>query len=178
MHSGIFIFCGLGVENSNPTTQVGPKPMPVLPNARYERFAQGVARGKTQHEAYRFAGFAPNAELKDMRANAGKLARRPDVAARIVELQERQASRIGVTVDALVAELDDMLKLAKRVKHPAAGVGAILAKGKLLGLVVERQEFEGTIRKPSRTPTEDKQMTLAEWQKKFASDADPKGPLQ
>jgi hypothetical protein len=142
--------------------------MPVLSNARYERFAQAVARGKTQHDAYKYAGFNPNQAAKDCRSNAGKLARKPDVAARIVELQEKQAKRIGVTVDALIEELDDMLKLAKRVKHPAAGVGAILAKGKLLGLIVDRAEVDGTIRKPSRVPTADKQMTLADWQKKFA----------
>lgn len=150
--------------------------MPVLPNARYERFAQAVAKGKTQHDAYKYAGFAPNQQSKDLRSNAGKLARKPDVAERIVELQEKQARRIGVTVDALIEELDDMLKLAKRVKHPAAGVGAILAKGKLLGLIVDRAEFEGTIRKPSRTPTADTQMSMEEWRKKFAPG--DKGSLQ
>jgi len=147
----------------------------VLTNPRWERFAQGIARGRTQHEAYTYAGYSPNREAKQTRSEASKLSRHPEIAHRIAYLQGRQAQRIGVTVDALVAELDDMLKLAKRVKHPAAGVGAILAKGKLLGLIVDRAEIEGTIRKPSRTPTDQKQMSLDDWTKKFAP---PEGPLQ
>ena len=144
--------------------------MPVLKNPRHERFAQGVAKGMSQHEAYEYAGFSnPGGD----RSNAGKLARKPQVAERIEEMLAKQAKRIGVTVDALVAELDGMLQLAKRVKHPAAGVGAILAKGKLLGLITDKVEVEGSIRKPSRTPTADKQMSLAEWTKRFAPPDDP-----
>lgn len=142
--------------------------MPVLSNPRHERFAQAIARGKTQHDAYSAAGFEPNQKAKDVRSNAGKLARKPQVAERIAELQGKQAQRIGITVDALVAELDDMLKLAKRVKHPAAGVGAILAKGKLLGLIVDRPDAEAALRKPSRTPTDQKQMSLDDWRAKFS----------
>lgn len=142
--------------------------MPVLSKPRYERFAQAVASGKSQHDAYIYAGYAPNQKAKDVRSNAGALARKPEIAARIAELQDKQARRIGVTVDDLVAELDEMLKLAKRVKHPAAGVGAITAKGKLLGLIVDRAEIEGTIRKPAREATPEKTMTLDEWTAKFA----------
>jgi phage terminase small subunit len=145
--------------------------MPVLPNARYERFAQGVAKGKSQHDAYIYAGYAANQKPKDVRSNAGTLARRPEIAARIAELQSKQAQRIDVSVDSLVAELNDMLKLAKRVKHPAAGVGAILAKGKLLGLIVDKAEVESTTRKPMRRPTSETRMTMDEWKDKFAPDA-------
>lgn len=151
--------------------------MPVLPNPRYERFAQGVAKGKSQHDAYIYAGYSAGKAAKDVRSNAGTLARKPEVAARIAELQDGQAKRIGVTVDHLVAELDDMLRLAKRVKHPAAGVGAILAKGKLLGLIVDKAEVDATIRKPAREATDQQQMTMDEWKAKFAPRL-PGEPLQ
>jgi phage terminase small subunit len=142
--------------------------MGILNNPRHERFAQGVAKGKSQHDAYIYAGYAPNQKPKDVRSNAGVLARKPEVAARIHELQAKQAHRIGVTVDELVVELDQMLALAKRVKNPSAGVGAVLAKGKLLGLITDKVELEGTIRKPARAATDKKTMTLAEWQAKHA----------
>lgn len=145
--------------------------MPVLSNARHERFAQGIAKGKSQHDAYIYAGYAKNQQAKDVRSNAGTLARKPEVAARIQELQEKQAQRIGVTVDDLIAELDDMLKLAKRVKHPAAGVGAVLAKGKLLGLIIDKAEVDATVRKPARTSTDERTMTMDEWQAKFSPPA-------
>jgi hypothetical protein len=149
--------------------------MPVLSNPRYERFAQAIAKGQSQHDAYIYAGYSPNQEAKNVRSNAGTLARRPQVAERVIELQSKQAKRVGVTVDALLSELDDMLKLAKRVKHPAAGVGAILAKGKLLGLIVDKAEIEGSIRKPARRPTTDTTLTMDEWQRRFSP---PEGPLQ
>ena len=142
--------------------------MPVLTNPRHERFAQGVAKGRSQGEAYVYAGYSKQAAGNDTRANATRIAKRPEVAARIVELQERQANRIGVTVDDLVGELNDMLKLAKRCKQPSAGVGAVLAKGKLLGLIVDKAELDATVRKPSKVPTDKTEMTMDEWAAKFS----------
>ena len=43
--------------------------MLALSNARHERFAQGLAEGKTQAQAYVDAGFSP----KNARANASAL---------------------------------------------------------------------------------------------------------
>jgi len=148
--------------------------MPILHNARYERFAQGIAKGKSQHEAYLYAGYAPGADPKDVRSNAGKLARKPEVAARVEELQHKQAARIGATVDDLLFELNGMLQLAKRTKQPSAGVGAIVAKAKLLGLITDKVEVEGNLRKPARRPTAETEMSIAEWKEKFAPDAKDK----
>lgn len=142
--------------------------MPILKNARYERFAQAIAKGKSQHEAYVYAGYSASEKAKDTRSNAATLAGRPEVKARIEELLERQAKRVGITVDKLLEELQDMLNLAKRVKQPAAGVGAILAKGKLLGLITDKVENDVVVRKPSREPTEQGEMTMSEWADKFA----------
>lgn len=145
--------------------------MPVLSNPRYERFAQGIAKGKSQHDAYVYAGYSNNKSPSGDRSNAGTLARRPEVAARIKELLEKQAAKIGVTVGDLVKQLDEMYLLAKRKSQPAAGVGAVLAKGKLLGLIVDKAEVDATVRKPSREPTDQKQMTMDEWRAKFSPPA-------
>jgi hypothetical protein len=139
----------------------------ILTNPRYERFAQGLAKGKSQHDAYLYAGYAPNQKSKDVRSNAGTLARRPEVAARVEELLSKQQNRIGITVDALLLELDEMYKLAKRVKQPSAGVGVVIAKAKLLGLMTDKLEIEGNLRKPSRSPSEKTVMSVEEWQAKF-----------
>lgn len=152
--------------------------MPAIRNPRYERFAQGIAKGKSQHDAYIYAGYAPNQKAKDVRSNAGSLARKPEIAARVAELQAKQAQRIGITVDDLIVELQEMLALAKRVKQPAAGVGAILAKGKLLGLIVDKAEVEGSVRKPARRPTPETRMTMDQWKDQFAPQHVAKGPMQ
>jgi hypothetical protein len=152
--------------------------MPALRNPRYERFAHGIAKGKSQHDAYIYAGYAPNQKAKDVRSNAGVLARKPEIAARVMELQAKQAQRIGITVDDLIVELQEMLALAKRVKQPAAGVGAILAKGKLLGLIVDKAEVEGSVRKPARRPTAESRMTMDQWKDQFAPTHIAKAPMQ
>jgi len=72
------------------------------------------------------------------------------------------------TVDDLVAELDEMLQLATAAGNPAAGVSAIVGKAKLLGLLVDRTEIAGTLRKPSRTPTTDNLIGMDEWVERFA----------
>lgn len=63
-----------------------------------------------------------------------------------------------------------MLRLARRQKHPAAGVGAIMGKAKLLGLIVEKGEATdgSAARRPMREPTEAKEMSMDEWTEKFA----------
>lgn len=153
--------------------------MPQLNNPRYERFAQGIARGLSQHAAYKHAGYSPNRLPKAMRSEASKLAKKPEVATRIAELQHREAHRTGVTVDALLAELDRMLKIAMQIKAPSAGVSAIMGKAKLLGLVIEKHEVEGSvIRKPSRQSTDAKTMSLEEWKQKFSPPAPPEETLQ
>lgn len=150
--------------------------MPVLPNPRYERFAQNLAKGMPQHKAYTDAGFSMKPSSN--RTDASKAAHKPEVEARVKELLERQAKRLDVTIDTLVSELDVMFKLALATKQPAAGVGAIMGKAKLLGLVVDKAETETTVRRPLRQNSSDKKMSMEEWQKKFAPSDLPKGPVQ
>jgi len=156
--------------------------MPVLANIRYERLAQNLAQGMPQHEAFTKAGFQMKASAN--RSDASKAANRPEIRARVAELLERQAKRIDVTIDKLVEELDLMFKLSLATKQPSAGVGAVMGKAKLLGLVIEKAEVETTVRRPMRTPGDDKKMSMDEWKKKFAPpppaeiNAKPPGKLQ
>lgn len=62
-----------------------------LKNARRERYAQERAKGKPIGEAYVAAGFAANP------GNAGRLDKEPDVAARVLELQQRAAEKVEIT---------------------------------------------------------------------------------
>lgn len=62
--------------------------MPVLPNPRYEAFAQAVASGTPAAEAYVQAGYKPN------RGNAAALKARQNVRKRIEELQQSMAAAL------------------------------------------------------------------------------------
>ena len=73
--------------------------MPVLENARHERFAQALAKGKSQAEAYADAGYKPS------EPNASRLTSNDKVQARLSELQERAATRTEITVASITERL-------------------------------------------------------------------------
>jgi phage terminase small subunit len=73
--------------------------MAALENARHERFAQELAKGKSQTEAYSTAGFAHS------EANASRLTRNDKVQRRIAELQERAAEKAGITAAKVMERL-------------------------------------------------------------------------
>lgn len=70
-----------------------------LNNARHERFAQELAKGASQVEAYRLAGYEP------IEANASRLTRNDKVATRIAELKLNAANRAEITQARVLAEL-------------------------------------------------------------------------
>jgi phage terminase small subunit len=64
--------------------------MPVLSNHRHEQFAQSLAGGLTATEAYVAAGY----EKSGARQNVSRLLRRPDIMARVQELQSSMAAGV------------------------------------------------------------------------------------
>lgn len=58
--------------------------MPMLEDPRHETFARARAKGMRLEDAYEDAGFAPG------NRHAARLARRPEIAARIAELRAEQ----------------------------------------------------------------------------------------
>jgi phage terminase small subunit len=77
--------------------------MPILKHAKYEIFAQEVAKGANFEDAHVTAGYKRNS------GNASALARRPEISARITELKglgmSRAVTAIGVSKERIVAEL-------------------------------------------------------------------------
>ena len=73
--------------------------MPVLKNQRHERFAQLVAQGNSQIEAYKKAGY------KDDRAGASRLTAKDNIQTRINELLLAASQRVTVSIADVVNEL-------------------------------------------------------------------------
>ncbi len=108
------------------------QPMPVLKNARHERFAQNKAKGMSATEAYEKAGYKRND------GSAGRLHRNAQVKGRIAELQNRAAEKTGYTIVKATAELEEARQLAATEKNPAAMVSASMGKAKVNGLLVDK----------------------------------------
>ena len=109
--------------------------MGVLTNPKHELFAQGLAKGLTQAEAYERAGYKPS------EANASTLTRNQKVAGRVAELQSRAAARVEITVAGLTERL---LRLADTAESlgDASGVQAsrasLMDAAKLNGLITDK----------------------------------------
>lgn len=73
--------------------------MPVLKNAKHERFAQELAKGTVAVTAYAKAGYKPDD------GNASKMAAKPEVQARVQEITGKAAERVGVTIERILDEL-------------------------------------------------------------------------
>jgi hypothetical protein len=136
--------------------------MPVLSNARWERFAQELAKGKTQDEAYKLAGYKPNA------GNASRLKGNDKIADRVREILGKVAKKTEVTIETIAAQLDEDRSLAHAAEQAGAAVSATLGKAKLYGLLAEKHEHSGPNGAPIQTedvslltPTERQQRLAA-----------------
>lgn len=108
--------------------------MPALENPKHERFAQGLAKGKSQAEAYADAGYKPS------EPNASRLTRNDKVQARVAELQDIGSMRAEVTIESLIREAGEIQEAARADKQYAAATSALTAKAKLAGLWIDKAE--------------------------------------
>lgn len=116
--------------------------MPALKNGKHELFALELAKGKSQAEAYQIAGYAPS------EPHASRLARNGKVRARVTELQERAAAKVGLTI---ASATEHLLRLAEKGEQigDASGFQAsrasIMDACKLNGLVVDKSQLDGSL---------------------------------
>lgn len=113
--------------------------MPVLPNSRHERFAQELAKGENQTDAYVNAGY------KESRSAAARLAADVNICARVAEIQERAAVRTEITVAGIT---DRLLAIAAKAEAASdapmlqAARAALMDAAKLNGLVVDKSKVD------------------------------------
>lgn len=145
--------------------------MPVLDNARHERFAQEVVKGNSQAEAYVLAGYQPDTGA------ASRLSANVSVQARIAELKARAAARTEITVASISQRL---LKIAEAgedaTEAPMLSVAraALMDVAKLNGLIVDKREHFGK----GGGPIEYANLTEEEIDARLAALAAPPAPPQ
>jgi hypothetical protein len=111
--------------------------VPILRNARHEKFAQELAaNGVSAYQAYINAGFRPS------RQNAARLRAKEDIAARVLEIQAAGAKSAEISVASLLAELEEARSKATSLNQLSAAVRATAEKAKISGLLVEKQQIE------------------------------------
>jgi phage terminase small subunit len=126
--------------------------MPVLSNAKHELFAQLLAKGRGQAEAYAEAGYTPS------EPNASRLTSNDKVAARVAEIQGRAAIRTEITVAAITERLMRLADMAEKTgavkdqatgevmetspKHLAIVRTSLMDAAKLNGLIIDKAEVK------------------------------------
>jgi hypothetical protein len=108
-----------------------------LKNARHERFAQELAKGKSQTEAYGLAGY------KEDRTAASRLSSNVNVSARVTELKGKAAERTVITVENITNRLLAIAAKGEAGKDaPLLSVGraALMDVAKLNGHIIDRSK--------------------------------------
>jgi phage terminase small subunit len=129
--------------------------MPQLANARHERFAQELAKGKSQADAYEAAGYTYS------RSAAARLAADVNICQRVSEMAGRVAARTEITVASITERLLRLAEVAEKTgivvdedtgeatasnsKHLGVSRAALMDVAKLNGLVVDKSEQTHTV---------------------------------
>ena len=108
-----------------------------------ERFAQAVASGKSQAEAYRLAFDASRSTAKSVQESASRLMADVKVSSRVEVLRKAAAEAVGITLESHLRDLLALRNLAAKEKQFSAAISAEIARGKAAGVVVTRVQHEG-----------------------------------
>ena len=104
--------------------------MDELENPKHEAFAQLVARGRTQCDAYRIAGYSePGA-----RANASRLIANDNIRARIKTIQMAYFEKSEENSRQILWEINNLIDSAARDGQYHAAIKGFALKLRLLGM--------------------------------------------
>lgn len=108
---------------------------------KQEAFARAYVETGNASEAYRQAyDVGEDAKPETIWNEASDLRKNPEVALRVLELQEEARERCIVTVESLTKELDEDRVLARKEAMPSAAISAVLGKAKLHGLLIDKTD--------------------------------------
>jgi hypothetical protein len=134
--------------------------MPSLDNPRHERFAQELAKGKSQIDAYSEAGYKPDDGA------ASRLSGNVRIQQRVSEIKDRSAIRTEITLQSLMEEAAEIQRSALAANQHSAAVAALTAKAKLAGLWVDRSENENL--NATYVVSSDPVENVEEWEAEYA----------
>jgi phage terminase small subunit len=112
--------------------------MAPLKNPKQEAFVHNYLKCGDATEAFALTGYVRDS------ANAHRLLKRPQVQARLRELQDEIAAKVPITIESLIGELEEARQSATGKNQFAAAIKAILGKAQLAGLLVDRSKVEVT----------------------------------
>ena len=121
---------------------------------KQEAFCLAYMETGNASEAYRRAYNAENMKADVIAVKACELLKNGNVSVRVAELKESAVKRSEITVDDLIAELEESRKVALGAMIPqsAASVAATMGKAKILGFLTDKVEATGKDGAPLQPP--------------------------
>jgi hypothetical protein len=111
--------------------------------AKQEAFAQAVATGKTQADAYRTAYNAGNMKPPTVQKRASELMSCGEVSGRVAELRKPVVAAAQITLSSHLERLKALSESAEASNQFSASIAAEVARGKASGLYVDKMEHTG-----------------------------------
>jgi len=110
-----------------------------------EAFAQAVASGLSQSDAYRKAyTVKPSTKATSVNVNACKLMADANISQRVAELRAPIAEQAQITLASHLERLEHLSKKAEEDGQFSAAISAEVARGKAAGVHVEKSELAHT----------------------------------
>jgi phage terminase small subunit len=112
---------------------------------KQEAFCRAFVETGNASEAYRRAYDAKNMGQNTIAVKASEMLNKDNISVRLQQLREVHQKRHNVTVDSLVAELEEIKNVALSAETPqsSAAVAAVLGKAKLMGLDKQLVQLSG-----------------------------------
>lgn len=118
---------------------------------KQENFCLKYVECGNASEAYRHAYNAEKMKASTVNVKSCELLADGNISVRVAELKQEHAARHRLTVDDLLAELEEARRLALGTDAPAPAVSATMGKAKLLGM--DKQIIDHTSSDGSMTPS-------------------------
>ena len=115
---------------------------------KQEHFARVYVETGNASEAYRQAYNSKKMKPESIAVEASRLLQDPDISLMIDGIKEQHRRRHAVTVDDLLAELEQARSAAISAPNPqsSAAVAATMGKAKILGLLVDKAEIKSEVK--------------------------------
>jgi phage terminase small subunit len=112
---------------------------------KQEKFAQGVASGMTQADAYRSAyNVGATTKVESIARKASDLMAEVHIRGRVAELSAPIIAKVGITLENHIARLQELSTKAEAAGQYSAAIKAEESRGKACGLYVEKVQVSGT----------------------------------
>lgn len=109
--------------------------------AKQEAFAQAIASGMNQSNAYRAAYNAGTMSAATINVKASQVMANGKVSVRVAELRKPVIDALQYGIKEAMAEAEEALQVCRAKENGGAMVSAITLRSKLMGLLVEKKEI-------------------------------------